>query len=642
MVEREAVRLGVQFQVGGKWCSFVAVESNKLDKLKKEKDAEAWEYLEDEEPDTFVNMDPSMSSQFSESPSSSSNSDFTSSARKKKCLASFKLETGSWADDDASRNDDHLVLEAMHQTLNSTVERAEAVVAKKGTQTDRLGCGFVHVEVIVANRNFTGSMSQAPQHLTGYMAQQQSAMMHSHTQPMPGYRQSHRSGPPGMRRKNVRGLNTAVAWAPNPSPVPDRTYGTPGMSMPARRMDMLGGHGGGALLGTQAAAAPSLRYSAFLQNSGSLSFGNKAVLGGQERQQAPDRRDLKAYFGEVPSSQEEHSANIGPMNSALPPPPQPAGLTSTNPDHKSLQDYQMQLMTLNQDSKNRRKMEYNFNTLTSQSVASPSAKAQSGQGTRSGYNMNNSHNAASAQQTAADSTVDLGLGDGAALENFDFDSFLHKDGGEMLTENMEDVTYNSAEDRKNFGSAKSKTSHYMAEIVSAASMPLADEDLDDMDEAWGGAPRSSSFSPGSPVEPNYNPVTPPGGYPNPVFGQASPRAAVGEFMVSSPNPPYTALGTPEDLTNILISHQTFEGSWEVSLNVLGPLQITGAVLDAEVAKAGVNGKVFITALVVAVFERKLREFEGSWELLVEKARGWLAEQVEDVEKLIGMAGGLVK
>lgn len=28
MVEREAVRLGVQYQVGGKWCSFVAVESN--------------------------------------------------------------------------------------------------------------------------------------------------------------------------------------------------------------------------------------------------------------------------------------------------------------------------------------------------------------------------------------------------------------------------------------------------------------------------------------------------------------------------------------------------------------------------------------------------------------------------------------
>jgi hypothetical protein len=29
LVEREAVRLGVQFQVGGKWCSFVAVEKTK-------------------------------------------------------------------------------------------------------------------------------------------------------------------------------------------------------------------------------------------------------------------------------------------------------------------------------------------------------------------------------------------------------------------------------------------------------------------------------------------------------------------------------------------------------------------------------------------------------------------------------------
>lgn len=47
MVEREAVRLGVQFQVGGKWCSFVAVESNKK-KKEKEKKTEDWEFIEDE------------------------------------------------------------------------------------------------------------------------------------------------------------------------------------------------------------------------------------------------------------------------------------------------------------------------------------------------------------------------------------------------------------------------------------------------------------------------------------------------------------------------------------------------------------------------------------------------------------------
>lgn len=45
MVEREAVRLGVQFQVGGKWCSFVAFESKKKDK---EKEKEDWEFVEDE------------------------------------------------------------------------------------------------------------------------------------------------------------------------------------------------------------------------------------------------------------------------------------------------------------------------------------------------------------------------------------------------------------------------------------------------------------------------------------------------------------------------------------------------------------------------------------------------------------------
>ncbi|KAH7383858.1 von Willebrand factor type A domain-containing protein [Pyrenochaeta sp. MPI-SDFR-AT-0127] len=48
MVEREAVRLGVQFQVGGKWCSFVAVESNRKNVEEKETETQGWEWLEDE------------------------------------------------------------------------------------------------------------------------------------------------------------------------------------------------------------------------------------------------------------------------------------------------------------------------------------------------------------------------------------------------------------------------------------------------------------------------------------------------------------------------------------------------------------------------------------------------------------------
>lgn len=46
-VEREAVRLGVQFQVGGKFCSFVAVENKEKDKHADKMD-EDWEYLDDE------------------------------------------------------------------------------------------------------------------------------------------------------------------------------------------------------------------------------------------------------------------------------------------------------------------------------------------------------------------------------------------------------------------------------------------------------------------------------------------------------------------------------------------------------------------------------------------------------------------
>ncbi|KAF2439481.1 hypothetical protein P171DRAFT_490182 [Karstenula rhodostoma CBS 690.94] len=53
MVEREAVRLGVQFQVSGKWCSFVAVEKDTTSE--KENMQARWEFLEDEPaPEPFV------------------------------------------------------------------------------------------------------------------------------------------------------------------------------------------------------------------------------------------------------------------------------------------------------------------------------------------------------------------------------------------------------------------------------------------------------------------------------------------------------------------------------------------------------------------------------------------------------------
>jgi hypothetical protein len=52
MLEREAVRLGTTFQVGGKWCSFVAVESSEQ---LTEKQTQDWEWLEDEEETVVTN-----------------------------------------------------------------------------------------------------------------------------------------------------------------------------------------------------------------------------------------------------------------------------------------------------------------------------------------------------------------------------------------------------------------------------------------------------------------------------------------------------------------------------------------------------------------------------------------------------------
>lgn len=47
MLEREAVRLGVEFQVAGKWCSFVALEKNSTTQEDKRMEQD-WEYLDDE------------------------------------------------------------------------------------------------------------------------------------------------------------------------------------------------------------------------------------------------------------------------------------------------------------------------------------------------------------------------------------------------------------------------------------------------------------------------------------------------------------------------------------------------------------------------------------------------------------------
>jgi hypothetical protein len=135
--------------------------------------------------------------------------------------------------------------------------------------------------------------------------------------------------------------------------------------------------------------------------------------------------------------------------------------------------------------------------------------------------------------------------------------------------------------------------------------------------------------------------------PSSLFGvPAVPSAAPTSAMFGSSVPSqasYVTKTTPDDLTHHLIALQTFEGYWELSMSLLKCLQIKEEVLQLASIEAGVDSKVFVTAVVVAVFEQKLNAFEGSWELVVDKAKAWLGEQgVDDVDGFVGKAKILVK
>ena len=81
----------------------------------------------------------------------------------------------------------------------------------------------------------------------------------------------------------------------------------------------------------------------------------------------------------------------------------------------------------------------------------------------------------------------------------------------------------------------------------------------------------------------------------------------------------------------LISLQDFEGSWV-------PRTVVEEIMCLQVPKNPKAGdqKVFITLVVVCFLEQKMASEEGTWALVVEKARGWLESwgimNLEELEK----------
>ncbi|KAF2743793.1 hypothetical protein M011DRAFT_489523 [Sporormia fimetaria CBS 119925] len=125
-----------------------------------------------------------------------------------------------------------------------------------------------------------------------------------------------------------------------------------------------------------------------------------------------------------------------------------------------------------------------------------------------------------------------------------------------------------------------------------------------------------------------------------LFGSASasaPMSAKGSAFGSSvpsaahhyPLPPPNKSMTNEDILDIIVRLQTFEGFWEYSSALLTALtldekEVKKAMASlADLTEKQVKQKAFMTCLVIAFLEFKLAGKKDVWDLIAEKARNWL-------------------
>ncbi|KAF2475527.1 von Willebrand domain-containing protein [Lindgomyces ingoldianus] len=122
----------------------------------------------------------------------------------------------------------------------------------------------------------------------------------------------------------------------------------------------------------------------------------------------------------------------------------------------------------------------------------------------------------------------------------------------------------------------------------------------------------------------------------------NPRAKPFSAGAPAPAPTPTKPKTPDEILEILIALQTFEGFWEWSVTLFSALSINPSSTEQKMKdwSLGLEKRAFATALAIAYFETKLVALQGSWELVVDKARGWLEDNGHGGD-LIEKARGLL-
>lgn len=148
-------------------------------------------------------------------------------------------------------------------------------------------------------------------------------------------------------------------------------------------------------------------------------------------------------------------------------------------------------------------------------------------------------------------------------------------------------------------------------LHTAAAMPLADEDVDmeisdgDEDAAVTGVKKPWRYNPEAF---KAMPLT---------EGVASPKMKQTGADRKKESASKQKVRMSGDKLRDIIALQTFEGFWEWSAELCG---IVGIKEDEK------KDSIFATAMAVRFLEVKLKGEKDVWELVVEKARGWLVEQ----------------
>ncbi|KAF2683098.1 hypothetical protein K458DRAFT_369278 [Lentithecium fluviatile CBS 122367] len=657
MVEREAVRLGVQFQVSGKWCSFVAVEKNQKvnEDQPKIQEKEGWEWLQDEEimpgtpaSDTSSSESTDLSTKDLSAAVSRLNemskrigADIDEQNRKLNAVVYKSSNTtnniqsahplghgrGSFALDQTMSNKIQKVSERgyRHEGLAAAQSKAFHANARKAGSSGLFGGLFG------SNKKSSDTSSQS----SGGLFSGSGGNLFSSSYPVPpppspgaqptGGSYGSSSGPPAQSQ--YRGFALAMQqqasfshsgafgqFAPTPPPLPMNT--PPIVSQPT-------GYGMPSMSTQQHMAAQQMVAQQALTASQRMQMQQQQASAQQSQQMQMSPQVMQRQQMQMAPQMMQQQQALDHQSQHLPP-------GSSIERNHNLEDYQMQLMLLEQQNKKRHlvgrqeseQSEVNaFSSPQSPLVQEKPSLGMVSSASGPGVSWTHSLTSPSYSPTSASPLSSPNQAPPAPVR------FGLAPGG-----------FGSA---SAFGAAPS-ASPFAAPVTSAMPPPLSPFGQTSATGNTGGTLFGSATAYGA--TPAAKPTRAPLPWATNPFSNPPLSMAKGSSKASTTPFNLAPSKTPEEALTFLIKLQTFEGYWIWDPSLFATVRVSEQGAESERSAAGYGKEEWATALVVTFFEERLAGERGSWELVVEKARGWLAVTLggeEKVEEMVNKARSLV-